>query len=91
MRELCLAELSLVSGGIGPEDFKDYKPSKGIRAAGAAINIVTNRFPLKGAFVVGTMIGEGINRYTPVQSVISKGLDKITSKAGDNYSDGSDY
>lgn len=92
MRELCLTELNLVSGGLGPEDFKDYKPSKGIQAAGAAINVISNRNPLKTSFTAGYAIGEALNEYTPIQSWISTGIDKVTSTAGDDYSgDGCGY
>lgn len=91
MRELCLTELNLISGGLNSNDLKNYKPSAGVRVAGAVINGVTNRVPLKAAFVGGYKAGEWLNDNTPVQSWVSTGIDKITSKAGDNYSDGCNY
>lgn len=83
MRELTLNEFNLVSGGI---DMSGYKPP----ASAYAINALRYVAPIARAFSVGYSIGTAINKYTPIQSGISKVIDKITD--GNNYcNDGGNY
>lgn len=91
MRELCLTELNLVSGGLNANDLKNYNPSTGVKVAGAAISLAARRSPAALAFKGGYAFGGWLNDNTPVQSWVSTGIDKVTSKSGDNYSDGCDY
>ncbi|MDO5543835.1 MAG: hypothetical protein Q4F77_11075 [Acinetobacter sp.] len=92
MRELFLTELNLISGGVGPEDFDNYKPPRGTATVVKALDALKNRSALGGAFSAGYWVGEQINKHTPVQEWIADGIDKLTSKDGNDYcEDGGDY
>ncbi|HGH3320861.1 TPA: hypothetical protein ACJKZQ_003931, partial [Acinetobacter baumannii] len=84
-------ELNLVSGGVGPEDFENYKPPKGTGVIVKALDVVKNRGPLGVAYSVGFAAGEWLNDNTPIQEWISDGIDKLTSDGNDYCEDGGDY
>lgn len=87
MRNLTLKELDLVSGAVGPDDFKNYKPP----VSAHVINAVTKVIPAARAFSAGYAVGNLINKHTPIQSWISAGIDKLTSDGNDYCNDGTNY
>ncbi|PYE38933.1 hypothetical protein DFP82_10587 [Psychrobacter fozii] len=99
MRELTIVEMNIVSGGaVTRQDVKDgaaFGAGAGAFAAAATGGSIVVGTALGtgygGAAVIGYAGGEWLNENTPIQSWISTGIDKVTSMAGDDYSDGSAY
>ena len=77
MKNLELDKLDKISGGLGPQSFVGWNPGAFTTVVGNAAKVAPMVRPALTAFQVGYGIGNAINKYTPVQSWISSGLDKI--------------
>lgn len=104
MKEISIKDLELVYGGRDSNENVTLTNSYGAGAAGGAtvhamlhqpttsngLAVASARGGALGlAFYSGWKIGEAINEYTPVQSWLARGIDRITGldRSGSDYGD----
>lgn len=104
MKELFLKDLELVYGGADSNGDVTLSNSYGAGAAGGAtVHALLHQPPTSNglavasarggavslAFYGGWKIGEALNEYTPIQSWLARGIDRVTGldRSGSDYGD----
>lgn len=79
MRELTKNEIQCIAGGYFDLHKANFpKPSVGMKVADGAVRAIPAVRWGTVAFEVGYETGKLINKHTPIQDWIGKGLDKLT-------------